>query len=62
MKLHQLESEMLTALPERMETSDYNFSGVAIHQGNLGIQIGGVAMQAMLQANLASVTTTQTNF
>ncbi len=54
-----LENESICALPERLETSDTNWSSVAFSQGNLGIQLGGLSLQAMGQANLAGVTVIQ---
>lgn len=59
--MRELESEAIVALPDRIETSDFNFSGIGLHQTNVGIQVGAATMQAMMQANLAGVTVTQTN-
>ena len=62
MDFKALESELVAALPERVETSDYNWSGVGIGQGNLGIQLGALSGQALFQVNAAGVTVSQTNF
>jgi hypothetical protein len=61
MNTFELETETITALPARIETAT-NAALVGVSQGNLGIQIGAVAFQAMGQANLAGVNVTQVNF
>ena len=61
MEFRHLEHEFVVELPERLET-DTNTSFVGLGQGNLGIQIGLLSGQGMLQANAASIHVTQVNF
>ena len=61
MKVHELESEAITALPARLETSDFNAAYVALGQSNVGVQIGYHTGQALFQANLARITVAQLN-
>lgn len=57
--MYDLENEEITVLPERFETSDYNYSAIAFSQGNLGIQLAAGAVQLLGQGNGASVTVIQ---
>lgn len=61
MKVHELEFEAITALPARLETSDFNATYIALGQSNVGVQLGYRTGQALLQANLASITVAQIN-
>ncbi len=55
--------EKIEVLPERLETSDYNFSYFSAAQGNGAIQLaGGAAGQLALQRNTAGAIVTQINF
>jgi hypothetical protein len=60
MEFSELNNETVVALPVRLET-DTNTALVGISQGNLGIQIGAVSLQSMLQVNAAAVRVTQVN-
>lgn len=55
MSIHELETESVTALPERLETSEFNVAGVNLSQSNLSVQIGGRSMQLASQSNWAGV-------
>jgi hypothetical protein len=61
MKLHEIETEAITALPARLETSDFNAAYVALGQSNVGVQLGYHADQTLIQANLARITVAQFN-
>jgi hypothetical protein len=60
MEFSELDNETVVALPVRLET-DTNYALVGVSQGNLGIQIGAVSLQSMLQVNAAAVRVTQVN-
>lgn len=54
--------EAIEFLPERLETSDFNISGIGIWQSNAAAQLaGGSALQVIGQANAATVTVVQVN-
>ena len=60
--MNRIEFEEIAFLPERVETSDYNWSAVGISQGNAGIQVALGSVQLLGQGNLALVGVHQTNF
>ena len=59
MHFDELERETIVGLPERLETSDYNWSSVAFSQTNVGLQAAFLSGQSMLQVNGATVHVTQ---
>jgi hypothetical protein len=62
MDFDTLATESLSALPERLETSDTNWAAVGVWQGNLGVQAASNSIQLLGQFNGAGVTVTQVNF
>ncbi len=60
--MFKLENESVVALPERLETSDYNFSYFSASQGNFALQAArGSAVQGAGQSNWAGAIVTQVN-